>query len=717
MPSGAGPVASDVRPVPVERPRRHGRAIAPGTSERRRRDLAQGGALSGSSRSWWAMAAIVTMAWSFRLLGWASFYPLVVPLIVVSLSWGLAMLLVTWIEPASPAPSRTFRVLAAGTVILCLVALAVWALLQVNLAPAYGTDELAFDQFAAHLLTHGLDPYAHSMAPAYALFHVQPNGYTFRLNGTPVTSLSYPALSFLVYVPFLLAGLSTQLAVGVNVLAWIVAIVVMFFLLPRPLRPLALVVGSLSVYIGFAVGGVTAALYVPLLAGAVYRWHRWPDKRGWRGWVSPGLLGAAVCINQVPWFAVAFLVVGVACEARQRPGGSALRTGSRYLAMTALVALVPNVPFIVWDPTAWLRGILTPITSSAVPAGQGLVDAAVYLHLGGGSLTLYSALAALALLAVLLWFVASYPRLRPVAVLLPALALLLSTRSYGSYIFGLVPAAVVGGLTTLDERPAHPRTPALRRRWRGWSLAAGVVSLSALAAGVAAVADPAPLSIAIEGISTTGQLATVDQVTVLVHNRSSRAATPHFTLNDGDAVTTFWLVHSGPSVLAPGRSATYDLLAPNFYAQVPISGGFQVVAFTTSPPTVSHSGAYLPTVDHLQLVPDAIDAPVPVGEAVTVHAELLNRLDQPIDQAGVPVSLGQIVYAQAGLEFGEAIINGANPGQTPVSALTNARGVATFIVTGTHASTNPVYFEANLVNAQHFYPYGYSDILPIRFDD
>jgi len=36
-------------------------------------------------------------------------------------------------------------------------------------------------------------------------------------------------------------------------------------------------------------------------------------------------------------------------------------------------------------------------------------------------------------------------------------------------------------------------------------------------------------------------------------------------------------------------------------------------------------------------------------------------------------------------------------------------------VVGTVAGRNPVYFEANLVSATQFYPYGYSSILPIRF--
>jgi hypothetical protein len=38
--------------------------------------------------------------------------------------------------------------------------------------------------------------------------------------------------------------------------------------------------------------------------------------------------------------------------------------------------------------------------------------------------------------------------------------------------------------------------------------------------------------------------------------------------------------------------------------------------------------------------------------------------------------------------------------------------VATFVITGTQASINPVYFEANLINRRASYPYGYSDIVP-----
>jgi hypothetical protein len=41
--------------------------------------------------------------------------------------------------------------------------------------------------------------------------------------------------------------------------------------------------------------------------------------------------------------------------------------------------------------------------------------------------------------------------------------------------------------------------------------------------------------------------------------------------------------------------------------------------------------------------------------------------------------------------------------------------VATFMVQATAASSNPVYYEANLVDSRNYYPYGYSPILIVYF--
>ena len=63
----------------------------------------------------------------------------------------------------------------------------------------------------------------------------------------------------------------------------------------------------------------------------------------------------------------------------------------------------------------------------------------------------------------------------------------------------------------------------------------------------------------------------------------------------------------------------------------------------------------------------------------------------------------------------QAYINNSLEGATPVSALTNAQGVAAFTIRSTTLNNDPVYFEANLVKSGSAYPYGYSPILAVRF--
>ena len=111
--------------------------------------------------------------------------------------------------------------------------------------------------------------------------------------------------------------------------------------------------------------------------------------------------------------------------------------------------------------------------------------------------------------------------------------------------------------------------------------------------------------------------------------------------------------------------------------------------------------------------------PCAIGQQITVHAEILYRLDRPVHLAAdVPVYLGQIIYSAAGAgQFSQALINDGQEGQTPVSATPTADGVATFRIRSPVGGSNPVYFEANLVNPTDLYPYGYSPIPTVGLAD
>lgn len=654
-----------------------------------------------------ALAGAFVVVWAFRLDGYLTFTPwLAVPVVFLGLA-GLLIIVVAWLPEWLVSNGRQHQIgwIAIAAVV---IALALWTYYQIFIAPDYGTDEMAFDQYAAQLALHGTNPYLQSMAPAFPLFHVSPNGYTFQLNGQPVTTLSYPALSFEAYMPLLALGIKTQAAVWVDVAAWAASAVLMYAVLPRTVAPLAAVVASIDIYIGYASGGVTDSLFVPLLIGAAVGWDRFALTRGPRAWRGPVCMGLAMAVKQTPWLILPFVLAGIAAESRQARGWrKAGLDALRYCAIALGAFLAPNLPYLFNAPGAWLRGILTPVTSHSVPAGQGLISLSLSLSIGGGSLLAYNVAAVVVFAAIFACYVTMYPALKAPAFLLPSIALFFADRSFGSYLVMLIPAAIVAAATV--------RRPVGLGPWRHWKLVAacgGIVSSAAVAAAITAAS---PLTMSITSVHTTGQLATVEEVTLAVANNTGGTVRPAFTIQEGTEVTYFWQRVQGPAVLAPHQRASYTIQAPNYFAMPSISNGFQVLAFTGSPASVSRTGSYLASSWRVVLQPDTIDSTVPIGQEITVHAEIVNRLDQQIRVADVPVYLGQVIYAQQGLQFSEAYINNGLPGQTPVEALTNSDGEATFTIRSPVSDSDPVYFEANLVNPTWFYPYGYSPILTVRF--
>jgi uncharacterized membrane protein len=579
--------------------------------------------------------------------------------------FGLIIVAMSWLYHGDSFP-RAWGWTALGVSVIVFL---LWCWIQVRIAPNYGTDEAAFDQYAAQLVQHGHNPYAVSMAKSFNIFHVSPDGYTFRLNGTPVTTLSYPALSFLLYVPFLLIGWSSQLAIGINVIAWAAGIALAYWLLPKAMKPLAVVLGSLGVYTGFAVGGVTDALYVPFLIVAVYKWDSFAEKRGWQRWISPVAMGLAMSIKQTPWFVLLFLAVGLYLHATYHEVShrNARNIVFAYLWRAFVVFLIPNLVFIVANPRDWFRGVFTPFFGNAVPAGQGWVALSNFLGVGGSTVHLYTFLEITVILVSLMAFIVFYPRTKGITILLPSLILFFAERSFASYLVMLLLPALVAACSIQLDPP--PRVPVVEYVW-GSVLRRWVVLGSLGIFGIALLTTSLfkqPVDLQIESVTTTGQLATVVEATVNVTNNTGHSLRPVFSSESGGAITAPWNITTGPKSLAADSSSTYVIQAPNFFAQPSLSGGFQIVALTTSPAAMSVSGPYTPTNWHINLNPQAVNKPVPVGVPTTFQAQVLNSTNNAVDQAGIPVYLGQVSYTQQGLIFTEAVINKGTNRSRPLS--------------------------------------------------
>jgi uncharacterized membrane protein len=92
---------------------------------------------------------------------------------------------------------------AAFVILLAATLLVYGVLFSIPHGPG-GTDETAYNYYAAYLFVHGTDPYTASMRPILLNSSI---GASILLNGSPTYTYSYPSLSFLLYAPLPLLGL------------------------------------------------------------------------------------------------------------------------------------------------------------------------------------------------------------------------------------------------------------------------------------------------------------------------------------------------------------------------------------------------------------------------------------------------------------------------------------------------------------------------------
>jgi hypothetical protein len=310
--------------------------------------------------------------------------------------------------------------------------------------------------------------------------------------------------------------------------------------------------------------------------------------------------------------------------------------------------------------------------------------------------------------ATLAWFLGWYRYLKQVVPVLPLIALLFPTRSLNSYFVYAIPALLVSLATVSPAvRAAIPSEP-IRRGVQilGVVLVAGAASMLTLA-----LASPSPIVLQPVDHHTTGALQSVDSLTVLARNTTGHPLEPHFTVALGPYMSSYWIVREGPAILEPGTSGRYVLVAPNTPSMPAVDQESVVYAMTADPASIS-SARLFPAVDERTLIsPQAINQEVPSGK-VTMTVQLVDRINAPIERAGVPISLGQVLYTEEGLYPGLTSINRHPEGQSPVVAYTDSRGIARFRIRAVQQQPYEVFFQAWIADK---FPHGYSVPVAVHF--
>ncbi|HEX6121712.1 MAG TPA: glycosyltransferase 87 family protein, partial [Ktedonobacterales bacterium] len=233
----------------------------------------------------------------------------------------------------------------------------------------------------------------------------------------PATLHSYPALSFLLYVPLVWAGVGDVLILNVLVCAALLAWLA--WLAPVGRRGwAALTLATAAIIPRHSLLLDSEVVCVALLLAA---WH-WRERR----WVGAILLGLACAFKQYCWFFAPFLLL----EALLTHGW---REAARRGGIAAGAFLLPNLPFLLASPRAWLASLALPMRDPMFPSGIGLIALAQGHLLPYGPPLLYAALEGLALVGMLWLFARYHARLGEAALLLALLPLWFAFRSPPNY--------------------------------------------------------------------------------------------------------------------------------------------------------------------------------------------------------------------------------------------------------------------------------------------
>jgi len=437
---------------------------------------------------------------------------------------------------------------------------------------SYGTDAMLFNAYSAELVLHGTNPYAQTMQPAFSIFNVPKNLVTPTVTGDAIFAQSYPALSFLMYVPFALLGIN---AIWVSVLAHAALILVLVAVAPRPLKAIApLILFADRSYSEYTLGSVTDVIWAVPVVLCAYYWRSKPV-------MAAMFLGLACCIKQSPWFVIPFALVAWAFAAWERKD---FRRFYEPLSVFLLAFFVFNAPFIVASPQAWLRGIMTPMEGNLIAFGSGIVQlttANVYATDLRTLTIVSSSVLALCIIA----YAIDRKRLAFLPFLAPGIALFFAARSLQNYFMFWPVALVAFNFSPAEE--AVPAVPAQRR----FALPPASIAVSALAVVLLgflivrnATAPPTMLRVGLVRYGYDAATNSVKTLDVRVENLDPQHAHDvRFGVFQQGAGSQFSYWSRRPELFEPNRAHEVHLVAPTVDDEVvPGNNTIQVVAIDAS---------------------------------------------------------------------------------------------------------------------------------------
>ena len=286
-------------------------------------------------------------------------HPEVVFLLLVSYALAFTLLILATVNDKRILKLRDLAFLS----LILTTAISWYVVTQIEHPASYQTDALAFIHYSAILVSKGINPYPQNLQAALSMFSVSPQFITLTPNGNLVTTLDYPALQVIAFLPAAWFGLKD--ARIIIYLFELATLIIIYVWSPKELRPLALIplfAGS-DLAINFSAGSIADFVWLlPMVLMVV-----WIDTP----LVAGAMFGLACAVKQTPWLLAPFLIVWFL---RSMPN-LGLRTRLTRMALFASASvvafLIPNLWFMNQNFAAWYSGVFTPAFGNLVVLSQG----------------------------------------------------------------------------------------------------------------------------------------------------------------------------------------------------------------------------------------------------------------------------------------------------------------------------------------------------------
>lgn len=252
--------------------------------------------------------------------------------------------------------------------ILCLLAI-IFTAYYTNLIQYSADDETILGYYAAYDVVSGINPYT-APIPQILYAHVNTSQLTIRLNNTAVDTIDYPALYFLVQVPFYLAfnqGYTNinGLFMHAQIFVYFIVLLLVMSLIIRKDKPFSANFAA-YVLIGMLLSALTSMVVLLMLSTVLMLYTDIGKKYGFL------FIGIAASMQEQLWpFCMLFLLYYL--------NNYGLREGARIAAGAVAVFLIINGYFILSSPSAFISTIIST-TGNIIPNGYS----------GLGSLLAYS---------------------------------------------------------------------------------------------------------------------------------------------------------------------------------------------------------------------------------------------------------------------------------------------------------------------------------------